>query len=493
MAWAYEFFTAPLRYANKQIVGCFGGDFQLKLDRPYSSGSMRQLPSIRSFQQTVIRHAMCLAVAAGAFSLTTACAGPNIVRLPSIDTISIPTEPQPGLPIDIAKPLSAEQVATIAVVMNPDLRALRQRDRVADAQVFEAGLLPDPSFTIAADFVLGGPVTAFATALAGALAVDLQALRTRRVTVAGAQAQAQQVRLDTAWAEWQLAGQARLLAARTQSLDRQLVLAAAIQALAADILERTQRASARADIGADRLQAARLTDFDASDQLRSIDLALAQARFDLARTLGLPPGTRVLLADAAMASPVLRCANLSLLARKRLDLKALEAGYVAQSAVTRFAILSRFPAPGLTMNTSRNESGNRFLGPSIALTLPLFNRQRGTIAVAEATADALRTEYAARLFAAEADIAALCATSELARAQQTRLAADVTRTAPFATASRRAANRGDLPRIAADNDELVVLGKQLQLEQLQQGQVERLIGLEQATGRAQAQWTENLE
>src|SRR5579862_2435674 len=40
--------------------------------------------------------------------------------------------------------LDMDQVATIAVINNPDLRSARFKSGVADAQAFEAGILPNP-------------------------------------------------------------------------------------------------------------------------------------------------------------------------------------------------------------------------------------------------------------------------------------------------------------------------------------------------------------
>lgn len=51
--------------------------------------------------------------------------------------------------IDLAQPLDANAVAVVAVLANPDLKALRARAGVADAQAFATGLFPDPSFSFA--------------------------------------------------------------------------------------------------------------------------------------------------------------------------------------------------------------------------------------------------------------------------------------------------------------------------------------------------------
>lgn len=390
--------------------------------------------------------------------------------------------------IDLTQPLAPDAIAQLAVVANPDLRALRKQAKVADAQVFAAGLLPDPSFNFGIDFVISGPITTLANALAGSLSQDLAAVRTRSATLKQADAQARQVRLDLAWAEWQVAGQARLIASQIVAVERQLVLLRDIERVSRDLFDRTRRAAGRGDISGDQLQSARLGEVDAATQLRSAELALAQARHDLVKLLGLPPQTQVRLTAGQSSAFDIDCDQLAKLAGERTDIAALRAGYDAQDAGVRLAKLSAFPGPTLSINASRNESGNRFVGPAIGLTLPIWNRGRGTIAVAEATGAALQAQYDARLFQARADIATLCELHSLAAGQIQTARAELPTLEKFALASTKAAKRGDLAQSVADNAMLTIWSKILQVEQLEQGQAERLIGLEMAVGRKAESW-----
>lgn len=390
--------------------------------------------------------------------------------------------------VDLTRPLEPDDIALIAVVANPDLRALRKQAKVAEAQVFAAGLLPDPTFSFGIDFVLSGPVTMLANALSGALSLDLAGIRTRAATLSQARAQARQVRLDLAWAEWQTAGQARLVASQVTASERQLVLLRDIARVSSNLFERTRRAAGRGDIGGDQLQAARLSEIDASAQLRAAELVLVQARMDLLKLLGLPSATGLQLRAGPNPALTVACGSLERLVAGRTDIAALREGYAAQDAALRLAQLSAFPAPGLTINGSRNESGNRFAGPAINLTLPVWNRGRGTIAVAEATAAVLQAQYDARLFQARADVATLCSVYNAASLQMASLRSEIPAVESFATAAVRAARRGDLARSVADNAELALWSKRVQLAQLEQAQRERLIGLEMATGQKTEAW-----
>ena len=94
--------------------------------------------------------------------------------------------------LDFTKPLTPAGVAVLAVLANPGLRALRAREQVAQAQVFAAGLLPDPTLSLTVDHALH-PATA-ATAYAGTLTLDLLAvLATRAIDQRIATTAAEQV------------------------------------------------------------------------------------------------------------------------------------------------------------------------------------------------------------------------------------------------------------------------------------------------------------
>ncbi|KAE8236618.1 hypothetical protein A4X03_0g9378, partial [Tilletia caries] len=61
--------------------------------------------------------------------------------------------------VDLSAPLTPDAISALAVANNPDLVAMRARAHVAGAQVFAAGLLPDPTFSVGTNKVLSGPDT----------------------------------------------------------------------------------------------------------------------------------------------------------------------------------------------------------------------------------------------------------------------------------------------------------------------------------------------
>ena len=389
--------------------------------------------------------------------------------------------------IDLARPLDGNAIATIAVIANPDLKALRARAQIADAQAFSAGLLPDPTFSAEGDALLSGPDSL--ANLAAGLGLDLNALRTRGVARARSQSESRQVRLDLAWSEWQTSGQARLQAVRIQALQGQLAIDAASRDAQNDLLVRTQRAAGRGDVAGDQLQTARAGAADAVVKYDATERSLTAARLELTRLLGLPPQTPLVLAAPPLSPPVPPAERLVLLAlANRSDLAALRQGYDAQESGLRQAVLDQFPALNLTINVNRDTSDNVTLGPLIDFTLPLWNRNRGGIAVERATRDALKAEYAARLFQTRAEITAAVADIALLRDQRDRLLADMPAVQAFAGATGRAAERGDLSPVTAEAAAQTLRDKQGQVAQAEQDIAELTISLELLTGTPHALW-----
>ena len=391
--------------------------------------------------------------------------------------------------IDLAAPLTANALAVIAVLESPDLKALRAKTRIVDAQAFAARLLPDPTVQGSVDKLLSGP-DAF-TGFAGQIGLDLNQLRLARVARAASAASMQQIRLDVAWAEWQTSGQARLQGARVVALQAQLAIVRQTFASADQLYAATARAVARGDLGGTELDTRRQARLVAATALRTAETALTTAQGDLNKLLGLPPTLTLRLAppSAPLEPPSASLLQEQALGR-RLDLQALRAGYAGAEADLHRNILQQFPTLSLTLAYARDTANNRTLGPQVGFTLPLWNRNRGGIAVSTATRAQLRAEYEARLFQTRADINAAVAALAAARRQRTALVVQLPAIAAFADANARAARAGDIAAAAAETAAQALRDRQLELLQLDQQIAEQTIALELLSGGPSEGWTQ---
>lgn len=391
----------------------------------------------------------------------------------------------PILTIRKGQGLTPDLAAVVAVVADPELRALRAREAVAGAQLLSAGLLPNPIFSYGVGIPISG--TGLTHAFRIGLGLPIRSLVTRSARVRAARYRAQAVDLMIAWQEWQVAARAKALVYQLLVGQREeRLLAGEVHALRHSVeLLSDAEAAGYATIGV--AGAARLA-------LRQTEVARLGIRRDCAlkalklrALLGVGARFPLHLSQGSIvghfARPTPAAFWLAGLARRRLDLAALRRGYLSQDAALRAAIAGQFPAITIGIDRARDTSDINTLGGGVSLSLPVFNHNQGRIAVARATRRLLFRTYVARLYAARAEIHRLLVTM-----RYTRLGIHAVRSSVRALAHLEAVYREALARnrIAAltyyrllgqvMTERLLLLKDEARLDQLG-------VGLEAASGR----------
>jgi outer membrane protein TolC len=307
----------------------------------------------------------------------------------------------PGLPAHLVPTDGLDEISviTLAVFNNPDLKAARLQAGVADAQLLQAGLLPDPQIG------LGGATSVLNYGYAASFMEDITAIFLRGSAKAVARAHQSQVNLNILWQEWQVAEQARELFVQAQADTKiERLLTANTSLLAARCHQdkialrdgNTTLPVVSADVSA-------LADADAA--LRQQQLKDSTTRGTLNQLLGLKTNVVLKLKGPSEVRPLSESeldAAIAQLPQHRVDLVALQAGYRSQEEAVRRSILMQFPSVSAGFEEARDPvEGVNSSGANVNLTLPLFNRNRGQIAIANATREVLRQTYQAQLDAAD--------------------------------------------------------------------------------------------
>ncbi|MGH8110792.1 MAG: TolC family protein [Rhodanobacteraceae bacterium] len=352
--------------------------------------------------------------------------GPQRVADITVSAASMPTPPLRAYGFDPANGLDVTEVAMLAVANNPQLRVQRDAAGVAHAQAYAAGLLPDPQVNYSRDYPTGTNPPGTTIAFNEGLSFDIGNLITRSARVAGARAGVREVNLDLLWSEWQTIAQARTLFDRvyflrklTARLRREQAALAPVQAAIREALHAGDLTYATASTG---LNAAS----DVDNQLATAERELNLAGHDLHDLLGLDAAVPLHLTGAPFAiDPTAADAQRALadMPKRRPDLLALEAGYHAQNEKLREAILAQFPAITIGFSKARDNTNIHSAGLSVGLALPLFNGNRGNIAIERATRQQLHAAYSARLLTDRNDVLRLLADLHSARAQARTLTA----------------------------------------------------------------------
>ncbi len=361
-----------------------------------------------------------------------------------VDVARLRLQPLKSIVVDARDGLDPNEIAVLAVLNSPELRAKRAAAKVSQAQVFAAGLLPDPQINLSADF----PSTPGASiAYVAGLTLDLQALLTRSAGLASARSSARQADLDLLWAEWGAAQQARQLAETALADEAKVADLTRVRDQAGARYANSERALRRGDLALQTTSADLAVELDAQTQLNTAAHDAAKARRDLNGLLDLKSEVHLPLVLTAAptgydAGTVNQAA--ATLALRRPDLLALQAGYAAENANLRKAILGQFPLLNVSGNHARDNSDISSNGVAGTFALPIFNRGRGQIAIENATREQLRAEYQARLDQAEAEVAGDQAELESATRQVNGMTAKVLELEAMADRSSAAFARGDI-------------------------------------------------
>jgi cobalt-zinc-cadmium efflux system outer membrane protein len=324
---------------------------------------------------------------------------PDLAKVPEL-TVPARQFWLPGLPPHPISPdgLDETTVITLAVFNNPDLKVARGQAGVASAQLLEAGLLPDPQ--------VGAGFATSALNYGGALSLseDIQTLITRGAARSAAAAAQKQVNLNILWQEWQVAERARELFIQARTDDQLQGVLSATHDLLASRYDRDQAAMQRGDETSSTVSADLTVLSDADGSLRQLQTEANLTRHELDQLLGLQPDVQLHLIGPIRVAPISQSqfeAALAALPHRRVDLLALQAGYQSQEENVRRAVLAQFPSLSAGVEQARDPvEGVNSLGISVSLTLPLFNRNRGQIAIQQATREVLRQTYQAQLDAA---------------------------------------------------------------------------------------------
>jgi outer membrane protein TolC len=408
----------------------------------------------------------------------------------SYDALKLPERAAPASSIEALKggaamtvPLRVADVVTLALLNSPDLLATRAQRGVAQAQLLQAGLAPNPNITGAILPLAAGPGST--TAWNAGLTYDIRTLVTLNSRRTAARYQAQTVNASLLWQEWQTAGQAQLLAVDIIAGDRTLALLQQTLDLVGGRARRSDAALAAGNAtlatAAPDVAALQTAHTAVADQQR---LQLGR-RHQLNALLGLAPEAPLPLVTTPMLPPFDPAAierEAAGLAAHRPDLVALQLGYAAQDEKVRTAILMQFPNLVIGVTGGSDNANVRNIGPQIQIELPIFDHAQGLIATERATRQQLHDEYAARLAQATGQVSALL--SEMALQEQQLAAAQrdlvgVQRTASLAQAAQRAGNideRSALDLISA------AVTKELEIAALQQSLLNQQVAIDTLVG-----------
>ena len=400
----------------------------------------------------------------------------DVARMPDVALAAHRFDPSDGLDIT--------EVAMLAVANNPELRLARADAGVTRAQAFSAGLLPDPQLALTRETVLGSPAGATVAFTAG-LSVDIAALLAHSSTRDAADAESRKADLDLLWQEWQTVAKARLLFVKLAAQDESLAVLQAQRDKLRGRLDDARRAIAAGLITRDAATPQLAAFEDGNRQCNDLERQRNQARHDLDTLLGVAPDVVLRLVGAPDVDTLDAASVRAALAdapRRRPDLLALQAGFEAQDDRYRGALRAQFPAITVGPTRGRDTSDVNTAGLSLGITLPLFNRNRGNIAIESATRDKLRLDYQQRLDAAAIESHRLVEEQALLVRQIAEMDASLPALAQAADNAAKALRANNIDALTLTAVEGALLARRLERIAAQQALREQAIALQALLG-----------
>ncbi|MDB4882178.1 MAG: hypothetical protein JWL95_944 [Gemmatimonadetes bacterium] len=407
-------------------------------------------------------------------------------RIPDvvIDPRQMPLPELAAHTFDPSDGLDMTEVAMLAVVNNPDLAVARAAAGVAHAQAFAAGLLPDPKLSAFGDVPDKGQA-AKTTAYNFGLGFDVASLITRAPRYAAARQDARKTDLNLLWMEWQVISQARLLFVRLTEQRQLMDVLNQNRALYAERYRLTRTALDRGLLTLDAVTPHLVALQDVTRQINDLERLTSLSRHDLNLLLGLRAEVAVPLVGAATL-PALDDAAIERLLpdlpRRRPDLIALQAGYAAEEQRYRAAILAQFPALTFGFERARDATNVTQAGLNVSLTLPLFNRNRGAIAIERATREQLFADYQQRLNAANSGIDRILAEQRINRRQLLDVDAGLSELSRATDKANAAFRARDIDALAFAGLQASLLAKRIERIGLEQAILEQQVALQTLIG-----------
>ncbi|HZP32147.1 MAG TPA: TolC family protein [Candidatus Acidoferrales bacterium] len=290
-------------------------------------------------------------------------------------------------------------LSLIAVYFSPEIQAARARLEEADAAITTAGARPNPAF----DFSPGVPSPYLLTT---DVLIPLETRGKRGLRLRSARSLDEAARLDLADTEWRVHSAVRKALLDYLLASRSLDLYRSEERVRDEQVKLLQERFIAGDIPRPELDLARIELSKSHLAINTAEGLVAQAKASLAAAMTIPAGSLdgIEFAWSDLDSPPdAQSVSVQEVRRDavvdRLDVRRALLQYAATESDLQLEIAKQYPdvqiGPGYTY-----EEKDNFFTVGLSVTLPIFNRNRGPIAEAEAR----RKEAAAAFLQKQAQV-----------------------------------------------------------------------------------------
>jgi outer membrane protein TolC len=310
---------------------------------------------------------------------------------------------RPGRESSEQAPLDLADLTLVAFYFHPALDIARARLSAAEAATVTAGALPNPTVSVTPEYAID-PRFLSPWLVSVAIEMPIETAGKRGYRIARAQHLTEAARLELTESTWDARSRVRGALIEFLLAQDAVILRTAEEHARQELLDILERRLSLGDVARPFVDAARGDLAAARLAARAAEGRAAESRAVLAQALGVPlqalegatiawPEFRA-LPDGAGLDPV-EAQRAGLLGRA--DIRRALASYAATEAALQLEIARQYPDVRLSPGYMFDQGENKF-AIGLAVTLPVFNRNEGPIAEAEAA----RLESRARFLALQA-------------------------------------------------------------------------------------------
>ncbi|HTF55726.1 MAG TPA: TolC family protein [Planctomycetota bacterium] len=312
----------------------------------------------------------------------------------------LPARPFPPKEWDLAA------LTLAAFYFHPELEVARSRLRVAEAGAVTAGARPNPTLSFGPEYTLNAAAGVSPWILGLTLDVPLEIAGKRGYRIEGAEKRVEAARMELAETGWAIRSRVRAALAAHVFAQREVELVGAERGLRGEAVALLERLRAAGEVSRPDVEEGRLEFNTAAMAMRAAEGRSLESLASLAASIGIPMKAieGITLSWPNLETPpgleAIPPADLQKTALLgRADLRRLLAEYAAAEAGLQLEVAKRYPdvhlGPGFLW-----DQGDNKIALGLSFELPLFNRNEGPIAEAEAR----RQETAARFLALQAEV-----------------------------------------------------------------------------------------
>lgn len=305
------------------------------------------------------------------------------------------------------KELSPSNIAELAVILNPKLKIDRYDLNLAEVNLEQSKLLPNPQINFSISKPISGTLTNPYIGYGISPSFDVGSIIQRNTKVKIAQLEFESKKLQLKWDEWQTYEYAKLITLNFIILSNKLDLYKEIEHLNQEKYNRIYKAYKEGLISQSEMLNTQSQLQQSELEVQANEKLLNNSKSAIYQLLGLPYNYTLPINTRLKFKPLQNFkeeAQLLNNVKSRLDLIALKLAYESNEEKLRLLSFSAFMPISVSFPFVRDTSNVHTIGFGVSISFPIFNQNQGQIKYAQISGKKIYDEYINRIKDAQTDI-----------------------------------------------------------------------------------------